>query len=87
MDFFVVVKLVFSQKRAVIPASWIQDIDEVKIFNGAVHKYQKVKIFVSNDMEKTPNFELPVSDDCTDDDVCRNAILLKPFGKYICYCS
>lgn len=82
MALYIVVSLIDSKKHLVIPSNWIFGLNDVKVFNGCVLKYQTRLIFFSQDIRKIANFELPVQRVFMQDgDACYKAKILKSFGK------
>lgn len=71
-----------SNQKIIIPTTWIKDIDEVKVFNGGVRRFQNVDIFFSADVNAEPNFGLPIENVFNGEVGCYRATLLKAFGKY-----
>lgn len=82
MTLYVAVLLIDCAKRLVIPSNWIHGLNDVKIFNGCVQKYQTRKIFFSGDINKNANFNIPIENIFVDDeDACYKGKILESFGK------
>lgn len=83
-DIFIAAKLQCSSKIVVLPVHFIHELDYVKTFNNRLNRNQIHLIFWSQDHNKEPDFNLPVSLRFNEKtDACFHVKLLQAFRKCI----
>lgn len=75
-----------SQQKFLIPQNWIKNLDQylMKIYNYGITyiKRDYFKVFISNNFNDEPDFQLPVLNAKTNDrSGCYEAQILRNFGK------
>lgn len=79
----IVAKICKIPKVVAVPLRYIK-LDLVKSLNNRINRNQEHLMYWSNDINKRPNFDLPISQQFHRSvDSCFNVRLLKVFGKYI----
>lgn len=74
-----------AKQFQLIPISWVENLDVVLVMNYGLHRYKNktFKIFYSEDVSATPDFQLGVLPQIKPKQVsCYEARLLKAFGKH-----
>lgn len=88
MEIFLAVKIECCKKIVVVPVDFIYKLDFVKTFNNSLNRNQKHLMYWSQDQNKEPNFDLPVSEQFNHSiDGCYYVKLLKAFRKFIKMCK
>lgn len=77
------VNLFECQEKAIIPFHYIHKLKACDAFNRSFSRKKTYKVFWSNDFEKNPNFDLPVSQEFHSlEDACFRAKIFRTFGNF-----
>lgn len=82
-DLFLAAKLECCKKSVVVPANFICQLDNAKTFNNGINRNQLHLMFWSQNQNKTPNFNLPISVQFNSSiDACFEVKIQRAFGMY-----